>query len=241
MSMSAADDKGLGRIHAPDERDRAYSAAPLVEGEPLEGFKFWWDLGGWFQQGGEGTCVGWNGINYLEDSPVTHPDENFDGREWYAAACNVDEWGGNDWVDPSGVDYNFGTSVRAFAKVAQARHFLGEYRWAWDLNTALAWLRWHGPVLMGTTWWYSMFDTRLVADAQGTYRHTLVIDESEGVAGGHCWIINGVNFDARIVRGKLGSWNRNYFGNQGRCALSFETFERLLLDDGEAMMALEVK
>lgn len=233
--------KQLGRKYAPDDRDRMFMAAALTADEPLTGYKFWWDLGGWFQQGWEGTCVGWNGINYLEDSPVTHPAENFDGREFYAACCNIDEWTSNDWTEPSQVDYSSGTSVRAFAKVCQSRGLIGEYRWAWQLNTVLAWLRWHGPVLMGTTWWNSMFDTRRMKDARGTIRETLMIDQAEGIAGGHCWILNGVNFDARIVRGKLGSWPRDEFGADGRCAISFDTLDALIQDAGEAMMAIEVK
>lgn len=239
----AVGDLALGRKPAPDSRDQNFLARavlPSMAEEPLIGYKNWWDLAGWNLQGNEGTCVGWNGTNYLFDSPVTHPHEVLDGREFYRDALLVDEWPGNDWTSESQVDYQFGTSVRAFAKVAQARSYFGTYLWAFDLDTALRWLRYHGPVLVGTTWYESMFETVSRRDARGTTRQFLNIDDSQGVAGGHCWIWNGVNIEGRYIRGKLGSWPRSMFGDNGRCAISFEDAERLIAEDGEVMMALEV-
>jgi hypothetical protein len=206
----------------------------------MVGYKNWWDLAGWRQQGWEGTCVGWNGVNYLYDSPITHPGVPLDGREFYRECLLVDEWQGNDWHTPGEVDYNFGTSVRAFAKVAQRRGYFNEYLWGFELDPVLRWLRYHGPVLVGTIWTPEMSDTVRQRDARGTIRDFLNVGDMSDIVGGHCWIWNGVSFDGRFIRGKLGSWPRDAFGNDGRCVISFDDAERLIHAGGEAMMAAEV-
>lgn len=233
-------ERGLGRKHASDRRDEGHLAAPRVFGVPLTGWKYWFDNGVWLDQGNTGTCVGHEGVVFLEDSPTTHPLKGFDAFEFYRECLNIDEWLENDWTIEGEVDYDFGTSIRAMGKVLQARGHLTEYLWAWDLNTAVRWLLEKGPIMVGTTWWRSMFDTRREKDALGRERDFVVLDESSGVAGGHAYAWNGVNVEAQTIRVKLGSWGRDY-GVDGRASLHFRDAQKLIEDDGECLMTTEVK
>jgi hypothetical protein len=132
----------------------------------------------------------------------------------------VDEWEGSDYD---------GTSVRAGAKVMQARGYIGEYRWAHDLETTLEALTRVGPVVMGTNWYRSMF----TPNSQGVVKAEGPID------GGHAWLLDGANRKQGMARGK-NSWNRTW-GKKGRFWIPFEVLEKLIIEDGEACLALEVQ
>lgn len=235
-------ERSFGRLHSPDDRDKQFLAKTILQQQVLPeayGWKYWFDNGLWNDQNGFGTCVGHSSVCWWEDSPITHPLEDLDPLEWYRQCLLRDEWVANDWLTPDQADLNFGTSVRASGKYAQELGLIGEYRWAWDLDTVVRWLRWKGPILAGTTWWWSFENQLMLPDALGDKRCTMVIDETQGVAGGHCYIWNGVNVPRKIIRVKLASWDRSSFGVQGRAVISFDTAAALLEDYGEAMMALE--
>jgi len=136
----------------------------------------------------------------------------------YRDAQVVDEWPGEN--------YN-GTSVRAGAKVLADRGHIGEYRWAWDLETVVRALLDVGPVVVGTNWYSGMFEPN-----QG------IIDISGTVAGGHAYLLNGVNRNKGMIRLK-NSWGRDW-GSRGHAYISFEDMDRLIKEDGEACLALEI-
>lgn len=230
MSMSPNDfpilEHGLGRRPAPDPRDQGYQlrtllAAPLAEA-PAKLFRYWNQMGWWGDQGPTSQCVAFAWAHYLEDGPVTQPGKGpiLAPASIYAEAQKVDEWPGE------GYD---GTSVRAGAKVLQKVGFVSTYAWAWDLNTVIDSVLAAGPVVMGTNWYRSMFDP----DPEG------IVEISGPLAGGHAWVINGANRTAGLVRCK-NSWSRSW-GKKGNFYLSFESLARLIAEDGEACMAVEVK
>jgi hypothetical protein len=222
----------LGRRFAPDPRDRNF---PLRAEVPrnLTGRRFWWDSGAWLDQGATGTCVGHGWAHWVEDSPIT-PEGTIDPFGIYRDACLIDEWADND-----DQDLDWGTSVRAGAKVLVSRGVCSGYLWAEDLQTVIDALLSKGPVVVGTAWYDSMFQTRSVKDAAGTYRQTLVISPDAEIAGGHCYVLNGVDTDARVFRMKQ-SWGRSW-GANGRASIRFGTMARLLAEDGEACMAQQIK
>lgn len=222
----------LGRRVEQDDRDEQFLARKLVATNVLSGYRYWNDPH-WNDQNGHGTCVGHNGLNWWEDAPTLHPEVEYDPIEFYKAVCLRDPFPEND-----GGDLDYGTTVHAAAKEMAARGMIGTYVWAKDLTTVINWILSRGPVLVGTTWWNSMFDTPRRKSADGTYRLTSYIDESMGVAGGHCYIWNGVNTKAKVFRMKLGSWNRDEFGDAGRAYISFDDAAKLIADQAELMMTI---
>lgn len=225
--------KSLGRIPEQDERDQGFLAKGLLaepaQVELLTGYKYWSSVH-WNDQGQSGMCVGFNSINWWEDGPITHPHIEYDPIQFYDACCLKDAWPDND-----NGDINFGTSVHASGKVMKERGWIDAYYWGLDLVTIANWIRTKGPVLAGTNWYYPMFDT--------TYHdgHEFIeIPTGAQIAGGHCYIWDGVNIDRKVIRAKLGSWDRASFGDNGYGWLSFDTAERLISEDGEFMMAQEV-
>lgn len=215
---------GLGRRHAPDPRDTSFPmrpllAAPITEAPPT---RYWNANGWWGDQRSTPQCVAYAWTHWLEDGPVMQPGKGpiVPPATLYAEAQKVDEWPGEDYE---------GTSVRAGAKALQDRGLVESYHWAWDAETVLQAVLTTGPVVMGTNWYDSMFDT----DAQGMVRI------SGAIAGGHAWLIDGASRYRGVVRAK-NSWGRDW-GRRGFFWLSMETLERLIHEDGEAALAIEVR
>lgn len=226
-------DLGLGRLPQQDERDAGFLAkaalSDAAQAEILTGYKYWSSVH-WNDQGDSGMCVGFNSINWWEDGPITHPHVEYDPIQFYQDCCLSDSFPANDNGDP-----DYGTTVHASGKVMKSRGWISSYLWGQDLMTIVNWLRMKGPVLAGTNWYYSMFDTQ-----HHDGREFIEIDDAKGLAGGHCYIWDGVNIEQKVIRAKLGSWKRGLFGDNGYGWLSFDTAARLIAESGEFMMALEV-
>lgn len=220
---------GFGRNSAElpphDERDEKYHMTSVLRPEmDPPSRRYWWARGWWGDQGRTPQCVAYAGLHYLEDGPVTHKprrpgaDPLLDPQKVYDACQQVDEWPGTDYD---------GTSVRALMKVFQSRGLIKNYYWAWDLHTVIETLRTTGPVVVGTWWYYDMF----YPDGNG------LVKVHGGRAGGHAYLLNGVNVGRRIVRFK-NSWGRNW-GRSGFGYMEFHDLERLIREDGEAAIAVE--
>jgi hypothetical protein len=231
----------LGRRPAPDDRDHQHLLRTAVSVDPLETLphyprRFWYDNGAWLDQGSTPQCVAYSWTHFVEDSPITHPESPSPGgtvfapADLYHEAQLLDEWAGTEYD---------GTSVRAGAKALQARGFLTEYLWAFDVDTLIRWVLEKGPAVLGVNWYWSMFEPRSGTDALGGRRAFLNVDSASGLAGGHAFVVNGVNIERRIFRMK-NSWGRDW-GVDGRLSISFEDMDYLLRDEGEACTALEVR
>lgn len=230
----------LGRRHAPDERDFVLAQLipetlePPITSLPNYPMKRWYDLGWWGDQGQTSQCVAYAWTHFVEDSPITHPETVSPASIWkpadlYADAQRLDEWPGSDYD---------GTSVRGGAKAVQARGRITSYAFGWDSNTLARWILQYGPAVAGTNWYSSMFQPIWRTDALGTRRLYLNIDPTSGIAGGHAFVINGVDVERRIFRMK-NSWGRGW-ASEGRCSIDFTDMDVLLADDGEFCTTLEV-
>lgn len=213
---------GLGRKPSEDERDNKFLIKAILPKKITITSRYWYANGWWGDQGNTPMCVGYSWAHWLEDGPVTQPGVSpiVQPSGIYSLAQKVDEWPGENYE---------GTSVRAGAKVLTELGFIGEYRWAWDVETLINAVLSEGPCVVGTNWYENMF----YPNAKG------VISISGGVAGGHAWLINGVDTKAKYFRMK-NSWGREW-GNKGMAKISFEDMKRLISEDGEVCLAREIR
>lgn len=129
--------------------------------------------------------------------------------------------------DEPGEAYD-GTTVRGGAKALRARGFVGRFLWAFTLDAVVATVLEIGPVVVGVPWYADMMDP-----TKGG-----LIRARGDLLGGHALVVNGANSETGMLRLK-NSWGKSW-GDNGRAFISFDDFERLLKEDGEACLAQEV-
>lgn len=204
--------RAFGRDYIADKRDRKF----LVPRTYSKRTSRSWRLGPNTDQGHEPSCVGHAWFNFLTSSPIRQQPIRPSGI--YELAKCYDEW--------EGTDYD-GTSVRGAAKVLTLTGHISEYRWAFDLDTAVNHVLEHGPLVVGTNWYSNMSepDERGLIDASGIFE------------GGHAYLIYAVNTKKR--RAKLrNSWGIEW-GIKGNAEISFDCLAKLIAEDGEACTAME--
>jgi hypothetical protein len=180
--------------------------------------------GWWGDQGATSQCTAYSLLHFMEDGPVTHhgPNPLEAPAAVYAAIQAIDRAEGRDY----GVDG--GATMLAQCKAALGRKWFGEYRWGYTLDELITAVLTAGPVLVGTNWYTGMFDP----DDSDRVR------VSGSLAGGHAYLINGVNRTTGLFRLK-NSWGRTW-ARRGHAYLSFDDMARLILEDGEVVLAREL-
>jgi len=89
---------------------------------------------------------------------------------------------------------------------------------------------------MGTNWTNAMFDPPKSLNGAVT----ITLNEAKDkVAGGHCYVLNGVNMATQYFRLK-NSWGRSW-ADDGHCRISFDAVAYLLGQNGEACVPTDVK
>jgi hypothetical protein len=142
----------------------------------------------------------------------------------YDGAQKIDAWPGEDYP---------GTSVRAGAQMLRSWGVISSFRWAWDADTVVHALLTTGPVVVGT-WWYTDMFTPIKDKTNGK----MMIRASGSKAGGHAYLLNGVNIDKGLIRVK-NSWSQEW-GANGHAWISISDMDKLIKDSGEACLAVEV-
>lgn len=213
----------LGRLHIEDTRDQLFSIAPRL-GPTDRTYRYWWPQGWWGDQGQVPMCVEFSWHHFLSDGPVTHLPKHapyWTQGDLYYKAQKVDQWPGENYD---------GTSVRAGAKVLQSQGWIDSYHWAFTLQDVINTILMEGPMVVGTNWYEQMF----YPDASNRIHLG-----TKKLAGGHAYLLNGVNVNKELFRIK-NSWGRSW-GNRGHAYISFQDFNQLLQEQGEACIALEKK
>lgn len=218
--------KPLGRVYSEDKRDSKFlitnkiPVSVLKPSKTVITSKIWPDEVWWGNQGNTPTCVGYAWAHYIEDGPITHTGLKpvISPITIYNEAQKIDEWPGEKYA---------GTSVRAGAKYLFNTKKISSYLWAYDINTLINTVLNVGPVVVGTNWYYGMF----FPDRTGR------IKISGYLAGGHAYVINGVDTKTQLFRIK-NSWGRGW-GLSGRAFISFNDMSRLIRERGEICLPVE--
>ncbi|HEY0750392.1 MAG TPA: hypothetical protein VGD26_04520 [Chitinophagaceae bacterium] len=221
---------GLGRLPAADERDQMFHMKLAIPTEaPTRTYRYWNANGWWGDQQTTPQCVGYSWAHWVEDGPITHKGSApiIAPEVIYREAQKIDEWPGEGYE---------GTSVRAGAKVLQALGFIESYYWAWDAKTVADTILTRGPVVVGTNWYRDMF----FPDPE-----TYIVKPTGAAVGGHAYLINGVNVKKGLFRFK-NSWGNgkdsiNNWGDNGHAWITIEDMDKLIKQDGEACLAVEIK
>lgn len=219
---------GFGRLHIPDERDADY---PLTaDPSDVEVTSVLWGAPRAMDQGDTPQCVAYAWVGALAAYPTPRPRGTAewaalpDQRDLYCHAQRHDPWEG-DCTNPR---YD-GTSVRGGANALRGSGLISEFRWAWDMDTALAHLVQYGPIVVGTRWLAGMSDP----DAEGIIRAT------GRSVGGHAYVIVGYDADRDLLDG-LNSWGRGWGPRGGRFWIPTDDLRRLIENgDGEVCVGQE--
>lgn len=216
----------MARLYAPDERDHLYPVSAVLR-QSARRRRAWWAEGWHGDQGWTPHCVAFSWAHWLADGPRTvsiMPGRRpgVDTTELYCEAQRRDPWPG-DCDTPL---YE-GTSVRAGAKTLQEWGFIKEYRWARSLDEIVQAVLTQGPVVMGTPWYEDMF----FPDKDGMIRR------GGAWAGGHAYLVNGVDLDRGLARIK-NSWGRGW-GINSHAYLTLEDLGLLLGSFGEACVPIQ--
>ena len=212
----------LGRSLSPDARDQNYLIKNNFTFVNRLGIKkkFWDPNGWWGNQGDLPYCVGYAWAHWIEDGPITHPGKkpNLSPITIYENAQKLDEWPGEGYP---------GTSVRGGLKYLKQIGVATSYYWAFDVDTIINYVLQYGPVVVGTDWYTGMF----YPDRRG------VIKIGGNIEGGHAYLINGVDTTTQQFRIK-NSWGWSW-GKGGMASISFSDMSQLILQEGEAAIAIE--
>ena len=216
----------FGRSYISDDRDKKYlitdKFSELLKISRVSTSRYWMADGWWGDQKDTPQCVGYAWAHWLEDGPVEQSGipPIVKPQFIYSNAQKLDEW--------SGENYD-GTSVRGGVKYLKSINKVSSYYWAFDLQSLITTVLNLGPVVIGTNWYEGMF-----------YPNTKGIIRSTGrLAGGHAYVINGVDTKTKMFRLK-NSWGR-LWGQKGHAYISFKDMERLIKEQGEICLAKEIK
>jgi hypothetical protein len=208
----------FGRIYKQDERDKLFLMQPNMELAAERTSRHWW-MGDILDQRDTPMCVGYAGYKYLQAGPVRNVVPFTPADVYYGAQKN-DEIPGENYD---------GSTIRGCFKWLDKQGYIAEYRWAWNINTIIAQLLAHGPVVVGTNWYEGMMQTTKIG----------IVKPTGYVLGGHAYVLSGINKTKEKFR-IVNSWGR-YWGEKGRAWIRFGDFQELLNEGGEACIAVEIK
>lgn len=212
----------LGRVNSPDPRDKnflikdkfSFRVIPQITSK-------YWDANGWWgDQLNTPHCVGYAWAHWIEDGPISPEGiaPIISPSTIYENAQKLDEWPGENYT---------GTSVRGGVKYLKSIGRVISYYWAFDIDTISKYVLTTGPLVVGTDWYRNMI----------TPNKSGWIYATGGRAGGHAYVINGVDTLARKFRIK-NSWGKGW-GIEGHAWIGFSDFTKLLRARAEACVAIE--
>jgi C1A family cysteine protease len=211
LPESVVPGKRLGRSVHHDPRSRAYAVTPasgLVSVRHTRHVAV-------YDQGDVGDCTAEAALGALSSSPFTHRFRSQRTcRAYYHAETLIDGFG--DPYPPN----DRGSSSLAAMKVAKAKGWITEYRWAFSLDDVLHALQ-VGPCIAGTEWLTGMDSP----DSSGRVHVT------GDVRGGHEYCLVGVDMAEQTILA-VNSWSAGW-GNAGYFVLTWDDLAQLLAREGD--------
>lgn len=213
----------LGRVgvwHDPANRGFRALVSPPAR-SPVE-YQTWFTRAV-FDQGSVPSCTAQASTGLLFTSPhlaAARPDL----RSYDEPSERDGLYEASKLVDPyPGVDYD-GTSTDAPFRILRDRGVIGSWRWLFGEPEVREYVRWFGPVVVGTVWLDGMFDP----DRHGR------LDVTGPVVGGHAYRIAYFSPSRHAYR-IVNSWGRSW-GDGGRAWIDADALAALLDQDGDAVV-----
>lgn len=208
----------LGRLVNHDPRSRAF---PARVSQLTSVTHYHW--GGSLDQGDLGSCTGNALATARNTSPIRKSRRllnESDAVSVYARATHIDPFDGYYPPDDTG------SSGLAACKAAMEYQFISGYTHAFGFDHVLAALV-LSPVMIGVNWYEDMFTLGPKGFAWPT----------GALVGGHEFTLVKLNMEYRYVE-CVNSWG-NYWGPlNGRFRLAFSVLDRLLSEDGDAIVPI---
>lgn len=176
-----------------------------------------------FDQGQIGSCTANAAFGCLVTAPFGTEDVAYDEDDalaLYELETKLDD----SQIPGSYPPDDTGSTGPWSMQALENKGLIRSFRHTRDLATALRMLN-TGPISIGVPWYKSMF----TPDAS----HTIHLDESSGVAGGHQVCIVANDTRARRIRIR-NSWGTTW-GDGGHAWLSWTDFETLLAAGGDVV------
>ena len=214
----------LGRFVEHDPKSWNYQARRATQLKTV----LWSHKAPVLDQGNLGSCTGNALAQCCNTTKFVHSrlrgrylDETA-ARNLYSRATHLDS-------DPaSWPPTDTGSSSLAVCKAGVALGYLSGYRHAFGFDHFAAAIGLQ-PVIAGTNWYDSMFEP----DRNG------VVTIGGQVAGGHEYLVLGISYRTRMVT-CLNSWSKSW-GMSGRFKMSFDTFTRLLNEQGDIAAPIGIR
>jgi hypothetical protein len=176
-----------------------------------------------FDQGNLGSCTANAALGCLSTAPYAKSGVHFtedDAVELYRRETRLDDSQIPGHYEPDDTGSTGPWSMTALEKQGLIKSF----RHTRTLSTALRLLD-TGPISIGVTWFNSFF----TPDSKGT----LVLDEADGIGGGHQICVTGNDAEGRRIYIR-NSWGTGW-GLAGHGWLSWADFDDLLADGGDVV------
>jgi hypothetical protein len=237
--MQAKMKEGLGLHIVPDMRRALYPMGAhvkkQVQGVALPDEQVW-RHGKILDQGNTGTCVGhaWVSWENCEPRGQAVQQATKTAFKWYDEATQIDPWDDND----NDTERQFGTSTQAGVEIGIKWGLGQSYVWAERREAISAFVRSPkgvgGPVVLGTNWYGSMFET--------DFKYFLHVDLRSGLEGGHEWMIFGVTLDedGNDIYHCQQSWGE-YWGDDGIFYLHGSDLDKLIMVGAESCTIIQTK
>jgi hypothetical protein len=216
---------GMGWQPGTGTKAHLYRAADVLVTPPTAPDIRYWNASGWWgDQGMTSQCTIYAWLHVMHDGPITH-------RGILAPMANPTllYQKGQDIDGTPRSDVDSGLTSDASAQVMLKEGYIGEYRWARDVDEVVECIRVAGPGTLGS-WWPEGMDDPDPLTGFVTY--------TGRKRGGHQYKVDGVNTRRRFFRMK-NSWGRGW-GRKGFAYLSFDTMRAILEDGGEFCIAREL-
>lgn len=205
-----------------DHRDFRLSdyITPQMRDKASQMIDIYWPVGKILDQGSTPHCVGFAWAAFGISSPISDDWDNSKGHDIYYQAKIYD----GEPKQENGSTTRSG--VQAFMHFGVLEN--NAFAFAASIDEIVVWLLNVGPVITGTNWYSAM----MTPDSNG------LVKIGGYVAGGHEWMISGVDKEKRLFH-CTNSWGGDW-GLRGQFFISFDDYQRLFNEEGDAVTTTEI-